>query len=586
MRWLIMKNIQTKLLIVSCIILCISSAYVGYQAYESITTGVISLLVVLVPAGYSLIPLIKEQIQKRNKQKNRLTASMFTDRRKDLEAIAKKLSTQEHILEIKGNEEQCGKTWLAKRLYDYVNFPKDSMNIEVNVKCPYNKAYYINMDDYSEKELNDFFQSESINSKVVLIFDHVKDIDTIIDKQELYHFQLVYILKDTISRDLSSHIISEFDPKHINELQEKIKNYYPGITNITQQEINVLFKLTNGNIGKIHALLCEQKCINWIKDIAANRQTEYDEKLNQIQAILYMGNYSKARKELDGFEYEYKQKFEENNDLYYKYTLMLSDCEHLLNNYEKASSILTILETSQFKSNNINYEVELHKAHYYKHLWKCNEALEILQKLKLNLYKASVDALGILVAKYFINDLYVPMSGKNSLDEFLSMYAYVQNSTLPHTDDDKLKLQRCASIFTFYTEHPKTCEKLIEKAHNVISIYKAQNNRLLANAYFIQGEIYRLYQKYELAINEYKKCLNVTKDDNIIIQTNLMVYYLKRCKQIEVNFNLLCEEKIMEMCEKNNYSKIILQRIHSVELNDPDALDICKCFDNRLMPIL
>lgn len=50
------------------------------------------------------------------------------------------------------------------------------------------------MDEYTEKNLNDFFQKEYIDSKTVLIFDHVIDLGIILTKQKLYHFQLVFIL--------------------------------------------------------------------------------------------------------------------------------------------------------------------------------------------------------------------------------------------------------------------------------------------------------------------------------------------------------------------------------------------------------
>lgn len=581
-----MKNIQNKLLICSCIVLAAGCTIIGYKAYNNWIWGLFSMFMILIPAIYSLIPLFKEQLKQISIKKNRYTDSTFTDRKEDIKIIISKLITKEHILEIKGREEQSGKTWLAKRLCDYINFPKDTINLELGLKCPYNRAFYIDMNDYVERDINNFFKENIVDINSVLIFDHVTDLKILISKQTLYHFQMVYILKNLPSRDFSSHIISDFDPNYIKELQDKIKNIYPEVSCISKNEIEILFQLTDGNIGKIVKILSEQKCINWIKDIAGNRQTEYDKKLNKIQAVLYSGQYKKAENDLENFKKEYKTCFDENNDLNYKYIMMLSDCKHLLNHYEEAIAILSTIDNIKYSINNSNYKVELYKAHYYKHLWKCNESLAILQRIKKNSYTAMVDALGILAAKYFINDLFVPDSENNSLEELLNFYLLAKNSILPHSDEETNKLRRCTAIYLYYKEYPSKCDTLIYEIERVISIYKAQNNRLLANAYFIRGEIYRLYKNYEQMVFSYKQCLNVTEDNNIIIQTNLMIYYLVYCKKIDLEFELLNDQTIINMCEKNNYAKKVWKRLNCIKLNDPNSHKIQNCFETRIMPIL
>lgn len=583
-----MKNFNTKILFFSLILLALISSYSSYKTDKSLKGVFVSAIIVLIPTIYSWIPLLKEQWLKKSAKKNRLTDLTFTDRHEDLTELVEKLSSREHILEIKGKDPQCGKSWLAKKLCDYINFPSDKENTGISTKCVYNRSFYINMDEYTEKNLNDFFQKEYIDSKTVLIFDHVVDLGIILTKQKLYHFQLVYILKDNEEKSFQCHTISDFNAMNIIDLQGKIKNNYPGITSLNKTEIDVLYRLTNGNIGKIHTLLCEQKCIDWIKAIADNRLTDYDVELNKIQATLYTGKYTEARKELSLFETSYHNAFEKNNDLKFKYTLMLSDCEHLLNNYENAVGILSTIESKYYSANNKNYEIELHKAHYFKHLWECNKSLEILQSIKDKTYSAAADSLGIILAKYFIDDLFIPVSNNNSLEEFKNMYVFAQNSTLPHDSDDELKVKRSEAIYLYYTKHPFSPSELLEKIDYVITIYKAQNNRLLANAYFIRGEIYRLYCDFDKAFNNYILCLSVTHDDNIIVQAHLMMHYLRNCKKIKLShpITILGVKDLTDLCSKNNYADKLFRRIHCIELNDPNANDIMNCFDNRIMPIL
>lgn len=88
----------------------------------------------------------------------------------------------------------------------------------------------------------------------------------------------------------------------------------------------------------------------------------------------------------------------------------------------------------------------------------------------------------------------------------------------------------------------------------MIKVYEGENNRLRANAYFIKAEIYRLYQQYEKAIIEYKRCMDVTIDNNIRLQTNLMMYYLIKVKGIKLNDELMTDDQISHLCQDNAYS--------------------------------
>ena len=135
-----------------------------------------------------------------------------------------------------------------------------------------------------------------------------------------------------------------------------------------------------------------------IKDISNKAPTEYEKCLHKIELDIIVGKYQIARNNLSKFETEYKNDFSSNIHLTYKYNLILSDCEHMLNQYETALATLSIIEIPLYKKYNQDFEIELHKAHYNKHLWNCNEALEILDNIKGNSFAALVDSLGILAA--------------------------------------------------------------------------------------------------------------------------------------------------------------------------------------------
>ena len=577
---------KTKCLYISLGVLAIIATIVGFRAYNNIWVGVLSAVIVVIPSIYSVIPLIIEQHKSKNARKNRLTESIFTDRKNDLEDIIRILNINEHCVEIAGNEEQCGKSWMAKRLCDFINNPKDSEFKNIQYKCQYIKADYLDMDSLTAKEFDKYFIDNIITSKNVLSFDNVEKISAILDKQKQFHFQMIYILKNKINLALTTHTMSEFPQNNINELQNKISKIYPNISTLTQFEINTLFQLTDGNIGRITALLSEQKGVSWIKDISNKTPTEYEKCLHKIEIDIIVGKYQIARDNLRKFEVEYKNNFSNNMHLTYKYNLILSNCEHMLNQYETALATLSIIEIPSYKKYNQKYEIELHKAHYNKHLWHCNEALEILDSIKDNSFAALVDSLGILAAKYFINDLSVPYSSDDSLKEFKKKFFNASNSSLNCTDFDNYKLKRYKPIFIFYDKKPSKEEMLIQCIDEVIKVYEGENNRLRANAYFIKAEIYRLYKQYDKSVIEYKHCMDVTIDNNIRLQTNLIMYYLIKVKGLNLDYELMPDNEINNLCQDNAYSCIVRHRIRNIELGDPNAAEIQEQIDTRIMPIL
>lgn len=569
-------------------VVCVAamSLYINIQDNRGIKDSIFITLIALIPLFITLIPEFKSAILVINRSKNRLTNDMFTDRENDLKKVLEMLSSQGHIIEIKGKEDSCGKTWLAMRLFDYINNPKDKSLSISGIKTPYKRAFYLDLQNYNAEQLHKFFNNNIIFPKDVLIFDNVINIEDIISKQKRYHFQMVYVMKKSRETDLSSHCISEFDSENMELLHNKIRSTYPNLDRLTKKDFDKLFELTNGNIGRIAGVLSKQNSVKWLKDIANGSKTEYDIELDKIQIELFIGHYKAAERKLDNFNLNYSEAMKSILDINYKYLLMRSDCLHLLNNYDDALDTLSLIETQDYQNYNRNYEIELHKAHYYKHLWYCDEALDILQSIKKKSYSAIVDSLGILAAKYFINDLHVDFSDKNSIEIYKDYYICAKNSNLAHEQADSHKLMRYTSVYEYYTQNNLELSELISHTDKIIEIYNAENSRLLANAYFIQGELYRLYEEYNNAIISYKKCLNITHDNNIKIQVNLMVYYLKVIKKIDVDFNIINYETIENMCESNNYADKVRRRIKCIELDDPNAKDIITCFDTRIMPIL
>ena len=151
---------------------------------------------------------------------------------------------------------------------------------------------------------------------------------------------------------------------------------------------------------------------------------------------MFVGHYKTAEDKLNEFNLKYGKAMKSIMDISYKYLLMLSDCKHLLNDYTDALSVLSLIETQDYKVYNKNYEIELHKAHYCKHLWRCDEALSILRDINKVSYSAIVDSLGILAAKYFINDLHIDFSDKSSIEVYENYYICAENSNLSHTQAD------------------------------------------------------------------------------------------------------------------------------------------------------
>ena len=581
------KRILLCLLIISGLSLILNSIVGYYQGVEKSVYSMISgIVLVIIPFIYTILPILYDYLLKINNMKNRLSSNTYTDRYDDLQNLVTAL-LKEKVIMLTGSYPQCGKSWLAKKLFDCINNPKDSEFKNIHNK-QIKKAYYLDMQNKNEEDIHKFFENHIITNKTLIIIDHILQIDYIFSKQELYDFFLVYVTKNIIETKGTRYSISEFDPKHIPDLQNNIRKNYIDIDSLHENEIQVLYNLTNGNIGNIHFLLEHQEYVEWIKQLSKKEQTSYDKELSTIQLELFIGEYANARKELDIFSDKYSNVLLKNYDLYYKFYLIKSDCEHLLNNYQEALTFLMPLKKRELVIYNTNYSLEILEAHYYKHLWKCDEALKILKSIEANTISGMTDALGILVAKYFIDDLSVPNSNLDSLTVFMNTLERCEKSTLLKSNKDLLKIERNKSIYLYYKGN-YTKKEILEPINSVILKYTNENNRLLANAYFIRAEINRLFHNYKQTLLDYENCIERTDDNNIKIQVNVMKYYLKYIKKVtRLNFKgVLSKEKIITLCkDKNNYGMKLIRRINSIELDDPKKDQIIECFDTRIMTIL
>lgn len=549
---------------------------------------VVGTLLIIIPYIYTVSPIVKERYKESNNMLNRLSQNTFTDRKHDLQYLIEILNTHK-IVQLSGKDSQCGKSWLALKLVDYINYPKDEEFKEYNyLKNQLSSAYYIDMNEVTDAELNLFFKDNIVTNKTLIVVDHVKKIEHIFSKQEMYDFVLLFISESNINTKASIYNISEFKRENIPDLQKKINKNYDNIESLCKPEIETLYDLTSGNIGKIHFLLERQEYVQWIKQITYNLQTQYDKQLNGIQLFLFNGQYILAKKLLSDFEIQYKLVLQNNNDIYFKYILMKSDCEHLLNNYQDALIILMPLKQLTFRKYNINNKVETLEAHYYKHLWKCDISLTILQKIQPSNIRGLTDSLGILVAKYFVDDMVVPNTDFDTLDVFYKTFEKCKKNSPINDPQNAYKIMRNESIYLYYKNKYRKKE-ILEPINSVIKIYKDENNRLLANAYFIRAEINRLFQNYKEALLDYNRCLAQTDDNNIKIQVNIIKYYMDNIKNIDIfkSDNHLSKEQIYNLCKnKNAYGTLLIQRLNSIELEDPYKKQILSCFDHRIMTIL
>lgn len=135
---------------------------------------VVGTLLIIIPYIYTVSPIVKERYKESNNMLNRLSQNTFTDRKHDLQYLIEILNTHK-IVQLSGKDSQCGKSWLALKLVDYINYPKDEEFKEYNyLKNQLSSAYYIDMNEVTDAELNLFFKDNIVTNKTLIVVDHVK----------------------------------------------------------------------------------------------------------------------------------------------------------------------------------------------------------------------------------------------------------------------------------------------------------------------------------------------------------------------------------------------------------------------------
>ena len=539
-------------------------------------------------AGIITISSVIEIIKKRKANSiNRLSDNLFTDRVDDINEILNLINCGENFIIISDDNKIKGKTWLSKKICDYINHPKDASNYSVK-RCNKKKAFYFDLKNNDMKEMELKFLSGDVDSNTVCVFDHCENslISTIKSKQNNLHFSSIVIFKYIDKKaytynNIKVYNVSSFPINKISELQSKIQDLYTQIDDLSKNDMETLYNLTDGNIEKISFMLNSQETVLWIKQKTHNQTTDYDEKIDKIQIDLFNGSYQKAYSSIMELYNSDKACINANNDYYYKFMLLKADCLHLLNKYDDAIQILeTVISKNNFSAYNLDSTFKLKLGHFYKHIWESNQSIDILNSISNT--SAYIEMLGILSCKYFIDE---NISGFNGIST-ITLYKTLVTKLSNKNNDQPQRIERHQIIVDFYNNF--RFERLVSRINHVIDIYKMENSRLIANAVFLKGELFRLNKKYDQAIACYNDALTYTDDNNIKLQVNAMLYYLKNIKNIDIKNSHMSIEEITNLSKAHNnkYILILLRRINSIMLKDPDSKKIYKCFEERIMPIL
>lgn len=546
-----------------------TSNYSGFTIYI-----LLGWIIIMIPTIFSFIPLVEDTIKKSTVEKISLSDSTFTDRKGDIKEIICALKSNKSI-QLLGSESGCGKSWLVKKICDLINNKSHLRKyIGEEIHTRLKKAIYVTYIK-NENQLYDIFSSNKITKTTLLVFDDIPKnlIKLIKSHQDKSNFKFIYILNEPEIYDVCTYSVGKFREEHLSLLHDKIIKIYPLVSRLSEAELKIVHSLTDGNIFKISEILSRAEYVNWVKTIALKKTVEYVLELNKIEVTLFVGKYLDAKNELKYFKEKYDSSLNINNDLFFRYTIIKSDCEHLLNNYSVAYDIIKTLNVSDER--NENFAVERLTAHYLKHLWKPTEALAILNNISSYYQPTILDTFGIYLADLFISS----RIDNNSLNKFIEKFLQID-------DIDNSKFKRYAIYYEFYNNND--FYKLIAMADELIEIYKKENNRLLANAFVLRGEIYRLFKKYDLAFKDYEQSLTITSDKNIKTQVYLMAYYIENVNKSEINkkLNNLTKIDLVELCQNNKYSELIFSQINSILLEDDNSSIIKYNMNTRIMPIL
>lgn len=533
------------------------------------------------------------EFYKKNKIKKNywLSDNRFTDRFDDIRNIINLLNNEKTPLFIIGEEHIQGKTWIAKKICDCINHTKEMRKYDIK-HSKKKEALYFDLTTQSIDNIEKKLLELPNSSKILCIYDHCSDehISSILNPKVNSKISHIIIPKNPstiLDYELEKYYLSKFPVEELSNLHEKIKKNYSRIDTLSEKEMQILYNLTHGNIKNISFMLNEQRTVSWIKQLAKNEQTEYDNKLNKIQILLFQGLYTEAKKVIEKIEDEDKKYIKTNSDYYSKLILIKSDCEHLLNNYNDAiAEIRLLLNDEKYKIYNHSNIFELKLGHFYKHIWECDKSIEILWEIsENNSIDSKLEMLGILSCKYFIgeNILKLKQEQIKTLDLYNSIIIELSNKIQNHNQ----RLIRHQIINDFYNKHSEH-QNLIERINSVIECYRAENNRLIANSVFLKGELYRLNQEYDKAVACYQDTLTYTQDDNIKIQVEIMLYYLSNIKNIKLNIHNIniMQTTSLSQTHSNEYALALIRKLNNIKLQDPNSKSIIKLFDERIMTIL
>lgn len=558
-------------------------------------------LAAAIDAVFFLMPIF-QSIKTQNRIFNKLQINCFTDRETELKQVCELLSTWSrhsinkpiHII-CKLNA--AGKTFFLLKIWNtltsftnfckVMNFKKYNLNA-LNTWFNLNKIVYIDCNDDSDETIHlKNKNNKYIRGKSIYLFDNLNQnfYDTYIKNHNLTR----YICTGELNSDNYDKIIlGNFGTKEVNEFYNKLK-MQKNVSfirhfdkEICEDSIQKIVNITCGNIKEISSIFDNKNTINYIMNFEEN-EDEKQKIIDKVTFKMLIGSYTEALNLLEANKSNLLDPF----IFRFKYYEKHAHCLHLLNRYEEAIEELNFLRVSLTDSNlvsaiefyNKDNILELHLAHYYKHMGNFEEALTILNDL--NTTNSSFDKLGILAADYFIKG--------NNPDTFLNVYESLLKCKL--NEEFLNKLYRYSPIYYYL----KTGELEDKELKQCLNYYEENKDHLIANALFMQAEIYRLSKEYKKAKKLYLDCLDYSltfKDKNLQLQVSLIINYCLNTNKFKLKDNsvqgLLNYPTIKHIANefKMEYNYSCANLFNSVNLNDPDSNDKKRQIDSRIFVIL
>lgn len=363
---------------------------------------------------------------------------------------------------------------------------------------------------------------------------------------------------------------------------EEIQNYFRRMIKLDNAEAVAIKNMTGGSPKKIEYNLRNPEIGGHIADIAMRKyKTEFQEKLDDVSEILTHGNYAQAENALNNLGEKYGELLQNNYLLNYDYTILKADVLHLLNNYIPAQKKLDILYCKEYSVYDNDNTVDQRYAHYYKHMGKFDDAIDLMKKCNKKYKLISLNILSILsdLLNYDGHDLdariiaykAVPsgaageyLADLNEIYKFYSAFPQLTNTAYEYYH----RYYDIADWLKQYNNKGYGKIKCINPylAKNAFYVMQSRADRLEANDRFIIAEMDRvnfiqtnpanLADKLKSLIPEYLYIwyLSIKNHDyNLQSEVEAILFYLEKVYNINNNLNIDIAKVKRKCTEKNMY---------------------------------